>query len=297
MGIDPITAGIGASVIGGVAQGSASSKAAKAQQQAAQQDLAFQTQTRDIIRGDLAPYRDQGTNALGAYNYLLGLGPQPTFGAAAPQITEVPGAAQGPAYGAPRGPYSGRDMAFAMPGDPRFNPSAMARPQAAPSQFRVGDQTFGSRAEAEAYANAHKTGGTAYGGFQASPGYQFAFNQGTDAVNALAGARGGLDSGATRQALTTFGQGIANQEFGNYLTRLGGLIDTGMGAANMSGNASQNAAAGVSNALSGIGNAKAAGAVGVGNAINGGLQNMLGTYQYQNMLDKGFTPYGWSKTS
>lgn len=50
-----------------------------------------------------------------------------------------------------------------------------------------------------------------YAGFQQTPGYQFQFDQGTDAVNALAGAQGGLNSGRTLQDLTQFGQGLANQ--------------------------------------------------------------------------------------
>ena len=41
------------------------------------------------------------------------------------------------------------------------------------------------------------------------------------------------------------------------------------------------AAAGVSNALAAQGNAAAAGAIGVGNALQGGIQNGLGIWQYQ----------------
>ena len=99
-----------------------------------------------------------------------------------------------------------------------------------------------------------------------------------------------LYSGAAMRDLLKYGQDYGSNEYGNYLSRLGARADAGMGAAQMSGQASQQAAAGVSNALGNIGNAQAAGAVGVGNAFTGGIQNMLGAWQYQNnMRDSGQT--------
>ena len=65
--------------------------------------------------------------------------------------------------------------------------------------------------------------------------------------------------------LMKFGQDCGSNEYGNYLSRLGARADTGMGAAQMSGQASQQAAAGVSNALGNIGNTQAAGAIGQAN--------------------------------
>jgi len=154
-----------------------------------------------------------------------------------------------------------------------------------PATFRVGDQTFATRAEAEAYANAHKTGGTKYGGFQASPGYQFALQQGLDSVNALAGAKGGLNSGKTMQDLLTYGQGMANQEYNNYLGQIYGLVNVGTGAAGNQANAGANYAANAGNALSSKGNAASAGAIGVGNAFNNTANNLIGIWQYQNMMN------------
>ena len=130
-----------------------------------------------------------------------------------------------------------------------------------------------------------------YTGFTATPSYQFRLQQGNDSINALAGARGGLLSGRTLSDLASYNQDMASQEYGNYLTRLGGLADTGLSAASMSGQASQNAAAGVSKALSAIGNAGSAGAIGTGNAIQNGLNLGLGIWQYQNGLKKN-TQYG-----
>jgi len=119
-----------------------------------------------------------------------------------------------------------------------------------------------------------------YGGFQATPGYEFRKQQGIGAIDASAAARGGLMSGKTLQDLTTFGDGIASQEYGNYMQRLAGMTDMGMGAAGMQATAGNNAAAGVSNALGNIGNAQAAGAIGQGNALAGTMNNLSGAFGY-----------------
>lgn len=278
MGIDPVTAGLGASALSGLAGASSARKAAKAQQAAASQDIAFQKETRDIIRGDLSGYRDAGTNALAVLNYELGLGPLPSFGGrqlAVEEFQQPGGPAGGPAA---LGPHGVAQVRTGGRGGDGWPPAMTAAPGV--TAYRVGDRTFADRAAADAYAQANSTAGTPYQGFTATPGYQFRFRQGTDAVNALAGARGGLVSGRTLQDLTSFGQGIAAEERGNYLARLGGLADTGLNAATLSGTASQNAASGVSNALAGIGNARAAGAIGVGNALQGGLGDAAGIYGY-----------------
>ena len=122
-------------------------------------------------------------------------------------------------------------------------------------------------------------------GFQATPGYEFRMGEGQRALEAGAAARGGLYSGAAMRDLMKFGQDYGSNEYGNFFSRLGARADTGMNAAQMSGAASQQAAAGVSNAFGNIGNAQAAGAMGRANAITGGMQNMLGVWNYQRNLN------------
>ena len=124
-----------------------------------------------------------------------------------------------------------------------------------------------------------------YGGFTATPGYDFRVQQGQDSVNALAGARGGLMSGRTMQDLTRFGQGIAADEYGSYMGRLAGLTDMGQASAGNQAAAGNAYANGMSNALSNKGNAQAAGYAGMANAIQGGIGNMMGIYQYQAARD------------
>lgn len=96
------------------------------------------------------------------------------------------------------------------------------------------EQTYGntfdpmtarSTTGANLYADANGINGPegnarAVGAFQAGPGYQFQMDQGLQAVNRSASAAGMLPSGNTLAAATQFGQGLANQEYGNWLGRL-----------------------------------------------------------------------------
>lgn len=282
---DPISAISGGSALLGAG---ASRKAAKAQTAAANADMAFQTQTRDQIVQKLDPFYQGGTAAQAALLYEAGLGPRPMMGAQPLAIEEV----RTPTQSGPRRQgNSVLDDPFKNPFGIGFLPAGSEQPRSAPPQtttsYRVGGQTFASRGEAEAYAAANGTQGTPFGGFQASPGYQYALDQGNASINALAGAKGGLNSGATLKALQENGIGMQNQEYGNWWNRLSGLAGSGQNAAANQGTAMGNAAAGVSQAYSNIGNAQAAGAIGVSNAINGGVQNYLGYQQYQQGLGNG----------
>ena len=86
------------------------------------------------------------------------------------------------------------------------------------------------------YANAlglNGAGGNtaATGAFQAGPGYNFAMDQGIQALDRSASGKGFFGSGNAAIALNNYGQGMANQEFGNWLTRLQGLGAQGLTAA------------------------------------------------------------------
>lgn len=137
-----------------------------------------------------------------------------------------------------------------------------------------------------------------YAGFQATPGYQFQLDQGNRSINALAGARGGLNSGRTLQALADYNQGLASQEYGNFYNRLAGLQGIGANAAAGVGSAAQNTAgnvgnalqnrtAGITNAYGDIGNARASGAIGGANALSGAINNGIGIWAYQQGLGGG----------
>jgi len=71
----------------------------------------------------------------------------------------------------------------------------------------------------------------ATGAFQAGPGYDFALKQGEQSALRGASAAGMLNSGNTLAALTEYGQGTANKEYGSWLDRLSGQSAQGLQAA------------------------------------------------------------------
>jgi hypothetical protein len=90
--------------------------------------------------------------------------------------------------------------------------------------------------------------------FQASPSYKFQLQQGTQAAERAAAARGMTGSGAEQQALQRIGQGLANQEYGQWQQRLANL--SGLGAQTASGMAGQQLTGGTSLANLGLGYGK-----------------------------------------
>lgn len=120
-----------------------------------------------------------------------------------------------------------------------------------------------------------------YSQFFMSPDYQFALEQGMQATERSAAARGGLRSGNTLAALTRYGSGLATQNFNNYIGRLQSLA--GMGADQAGANMSVAFGDRVANNLISAGNAQAAGQVGAANARASGVNQLaqLGGYALQ----------------
>ena len=58
-----------------------------------------------------------------------------------------------------------------------------------------------------------------------TPGYQFAYDQGLEAVNRTAAAKGQLGSGNRLYDLTKFGQGLASQTYNNTVSQLGNFLN------------------------------------------------------------------------
>lgn len=125
-----------------------------------------------------------------------------------------------------------------------------------------------------------------------TPGYQFRLQQGEQAINNSAAAKGGLLSGATLKDLLSYGQGLAStnyqQDVGDALTqyqtnynsannnvnRLSGLVTLGQNAATTVGNQGLQTAANAGNLTTSAANAEAAGTVGASNAISSGLSGI-----------------------
>lgn len=143
-------------------------------------------------------------------------------------------------------------------------------------------------------------GGSRYGGFEVSPGYQFRIDEAIKAIERSAAARGGLRSGATMDAIQRRVQGEASNEYERYTARLMQLAGLGENANSGSANAGANYASGTmqtaamsGNAALAAGNARASGYVNTGNAINQGIQNVAQAYLYNRGFG-GSTPVsGW----
>jgi hypothetical protein len=116
-------------------------------------------------------------------------------------------------------------------------------------------------------------------GFHADPGYQFARDEGLQSVQRNAIAQGRSISGSEDKALTRYGTGVANQQYGAFVDRLlqqAGLGNTGIGASAAAG---ANATTNIGNAYTNAGNARAnaylTAGQGINNAVQGGTSNFL----------------------
>lgn len=184
--------GAGASVYG-------ANKAASAQKKAAQQAGDIQRQQYEQTRGDLAPYRDVGSNALSRYQNLLGMNGQDAY------------------------------------------------------QSSLND-------------------------YQQSPFLSQLVKDTQRGVDASSAARGGLFSGSTAQAIGDRTGQLYLGDFNNYLSRVGGLVDTGASAATQTGNFGANAASGRANAATAAGNAQAGGYINMANGVNNALSQGASLY-------------------
>lgn len=85
--------------------------------------------------------------------------------------------------------------------------------------------------------------------YQGSTGYRTRLQEGTDAITGSAAAGGSLLSGATLKGLNRFGQGLASQEFINYLNQLQNPIGRGFNADSQILSATTGGASGAASAL------------------------------------------------
>lgn len=114
-----------------------------------------------------------------------------------------------------------------------------------------------------------------YKGFEASPGYQFRLDQGNQAIERMAAARGMRLSGATLKAADNYNQGMASNEYGNYLNQLSSLAGRGQIATQADTSAGQNYANAFGQNTMAAGQAQASGYAGVNNAFQGTMNNMF----------------------
>lgn len=128
-------------------------------------------------------------------------------------------------------------------------------------------------------------------GYQASPGYQYALEQGQRAIERSRAARGLAQSGGALKELQRHAMGLQNQDYYNYvdqkrqglqqnynidqarLSVLGGLADMGQSSSSLTGNFGANAAANASRAIQAGGAAMGQAYADAGRSLSDGLMH------------------------
>lgn len=124
-------------------------------------------------------------------------------------------------------------------------------------------------------APTQQTAESAFDKYRNSTGYQFRLGEGFNALNSGWAGNGMLKSGAAGKAAIRYGQGMASQEFGNYLGALGNQQALGLSAASAQAGVGQNYANNLGNIAMQNGANQANAALGKASAI-GGAVNSLG---------------------
>jgi hypothetical protein len=132
--------------------------------------------------------------------------------------------------------------------------------------------TGASAANALTQAQSGGAGGTPdYSGFENMPGYQFAVQQGTQAIQRNAAAQGNAWTPNTAQAVGQYVTGTAMQDYNTYIQQLQQSAGIGATAANQIGNMTYNTGANISQLQENAGQAQAGLYTGMGQTVGGAL--------------------------
>jgi hypothetical protein len=111
--------------------------------------------------------------------------------------------------------------------------------------------------------------------------YKFGLDQGRNALENSASARGMTYSGAQSKALNQFGQDYAGSKLNESYNRLAGIAGIGQQATNSTTSAGMNYGNQAGNTLQNMGNARASGYIGQSNGWGNAFGNILKDYEQQ----------------
>lgn len=292
-------------------QANAATTAGQYQLEAANRAADLQLQMYNQTRNDLAPYRQMGSTYLPGLSALLG-GSTGINTAATPTTTGYGEYVQNNKdlldyYNANKNNGAEFWNYWGLQGTPTMEQFGQAHWNSNPTENATRGYTPQTAIDAQKASQTAAQSGTGTEGIQAYleslPGYQFARDQGIQAVTNQLNARGlGDMSGSLSKGIARFVTGLADQTYGDQVNRLMSAVGMGQNAAAQTGTLSSNAASGASNALIGgsqaygqgiIGaaNASAGGTVGAANAISSGLGSLGNAYLTSQILG------GYGKTS
>jgi hypothetical protein len=125
-----------------------------------------------------------------------------------------------------------------------------------------------------------------YDDFQTDPGFETSLNNALSETMKKYSILGNTGGGLANALLKT-GQNAIYGQYQNRLSQLGGLVDTGRGAAQSLAGFGQQSAQSQGNALAQAGLYQGQGIMGAGNAISGGLSNLAGYNMWQQGMASG----------
>lgn len=248
-------------------QADAATQAADVQAQAAKYAADLQKQMFEETRSDYKPWLNTGTSAINFLSDLNGLSPNSPGTTSTTFLPNNAGSIGGIASALQNVGNGGGGIwsriAQMVGGD---TSNAIRVPGANGTYQTV--TTPGMTSAQKQQAAASK--------FFTDPGYQFSVDQGTQAIDRSAAAKGRLFSGATGKALQDYGIGRAEQQYGDWYNRIANLAGVGQQAAGSVSQAGQNYATQAGNAEQNAAAARASGYVNAANARAQGAGNVLG---------------------
>lgn len=134
-----------------------------------------------------------------------------------------------------------------------------------------------------------------YSGFNESPDYRFAYDQGLQALDRSAAAGGALYSGGADADRIAFGQGLASQQYNNYYNKISDLARLGQNSAVGAGSLGQSSANAISGLYGQMGQNNANAAIGSANAWSNGIAGIAGAIgQYAGSRQSSYQPPSYS---
>ena len=284
-------------IVGSIFSGLMSQQAADEQSDASEAAVREQRRQFNLLRNDLAPWRNVGRNALYESAGMMGLGnPErmrlearrdqlreqlegvDKYSRRAPDISELrevnpPGG--GTEYIDDRTGQRYGSIEEALQASGEMTDELTPEYQEIQQELEGIESQLGEMPEGGDYSY----------DFQKTPGFQFRKEQGKNALDRSMAATGNRLSGRAIKAAQRYGQGLASEEFANRFNRLAGLSGTGQTAVNTGGQAGIQTGRGVANSMMAGGRARAGGYAGMNQAVQGGIGNYLSYQQNQNLLN------------
>ncbi len=293
MGVETLI-GAGAGLLGSAMQSDAAGDAADAQSAATAASIAEQRRQFDLTRGDYAPYRAIGTNALRRLGAFYDI-PDSTPASVGSNLTEAQIRQMlTPQYTTPGTPAGSRTV---NPEYDEYIPATQPTVRQAELDAAVQDR-LGMQGSAGTAATAPRTYDDELSRpLQMDPGYQFGMQQGQQGLDRKFAAAGGRVSGAALKAATRFntdyatsGYNSAYQRRQDTLNRLQNLAGIGQTSTNASAAAGQGMANNISGAMQSQGDASGAARLAQGNIWSNAL-NQAGA-AWQRRTQPSYTSWG-----